>query len=76
MLALKVVQSRETINLLRSKYPPDHLFMVMGRCDIKEPLDLAANSGLIVGVVKKGDPTGNAARWYVDAGGISIGLVS
>ena len=63
-----MVQSRETINALRSKYPPDHLFMVKGRCDIKEPLDLAANSGLIVAVIKKEDPMGNTSRWFVDAG--------
>lgn len=65
-----VVQSRETINLLRSKYSADLLFMVMGRCEIKEPLDLAANSGLIVGVMKKEDPMGNTGRWFVDAGEI------
>ena len=67
----QVVQSRETINLLRSKYSADLLFMVMGRCEIKEPLDLAANSGLIVGVMKKEDPMGNTGRWFVDAGGIT-----
>ncbi|XP_057381641.1 dynamin-binding protein-like [Daphnia carinata] len=63
-----VVQSRETVNLLRSKYQPEQLYMVTGRCDIKESMDLSANSGLIVGVIKREDPMGNTGRWFVDAG--------
>lgn len=63
------MQSREAVNLLRSKYSPDQLYMVTGRCDIKESLDLAANSGLIVSVIKREDPMGNSGRWFVDAGG-------
>ena len=45
--------------------------MVMARCDVKEPLDLSANAGLIVGIMKKEDPMGNTNRWFVDAGGIT-----
>jgi len=63
-----VVQSRETVNTLRSKYSADQLCMVMARCDVKEPLDLSANAGLIVGIMKKEDPMGNTNRWFVDAG--------
>ncbi|KAI9555344.1 hypothetical protein GHT06_017859 [Daphnia sinensis] len=63
-----VVQSRETVNLLRSKYQPEQLYMVTGRCDIKESMDLSANSGLIVSVIKREDPMGNTGRWFVDAG--------
>lgn len=44
--------------------------MVKNRCEVKEPLDLAANTGLIVGVIKREDPMGNSGRWFVDAGGI------
>lgn len=55
--------------MLRSKYSPDQLYMVTGRCDIKESLDLAANCGLIVSVIKREDPMGNSGRWFVDAGG-------
>ena len=65
-----MVQSRETVNALRAKYHPDQLYMVTGRCDIKDPLDLAANSGLIVSVIKREDPMGNSARWFVDCGGL------
>lgn len=43
--------------------------MVTGRCDIKESMDLSANSGLIVSVIKREDPMGNTGRWFVDAGG-------
>lgn len=43
--------------------------MVTGRCDIRESMDLAANSGLIVSVIKREDPMGNTGRWFVDAGG-------
>jgi hypothetical protein len=32
-------------------------------------MDLAANSGLIVSVIKREDPMGNSGRWFVDAGG-------
>lgn len=64
-----MVQSRESINVLRNKYHTDSLYMVNARCDIKEPLDLAANSGLIVAVIKREDPMGNTGRWFVDAGG-------
>jgi len=64
-----VVQSREIVNLLRSKYHPEQLYMVTNRCEIKDPLDLAANSGLIVSVIKREDPMGNTGRWFVDAGG-------
>lgn len=74
MLLLQVVQSSEAINSLRTKYHPDQLYMVSGRCDIKEPLDLAANSGLIVSVIKREDPMGNTARWFVDAGGSFLSM--
>ncbi len=65
----QVVQSRETVNILRSKYQPEQLYMVTGRCEIRDPMDLAANSGLIVSVIKREDPMGNTGRWFVDAGG-------
>ena len=55
--------------MLRSKYHPEQLYMVMSRCEIKDPLDLSANSGLIVSVIKREDPMGNSGRWFVDAGG-------
>lgn len=64
-----MVQNRETVNVLRSKYLQDQLYMVTSRCDVKDPLDMAANSGLIVGVIKREDPMGNTSRWFVDAGG-------
>ena len=66
----QVVQTREVINKLRTAYNPDQLHLVSGRCDIKEVLDLAANTGLIVAVIKKEDPMGNTGRWFVDAGGM------
>ena len=66
---MQVVQSRETIAMLRSKYNADSLYMVTGRCDIKDPLDLAASSGLICAVIKREDPMSNTGRWFVDAGG-------
>jgi hypothetical protein len=61
----QVVQSRETVNILRSKYQPEQLYMVTGRCEIRDPMDLSANSGLIVSVVKREDPMGNTGRWFM-----------
>lgn len=72
----QVVQSRETVNILRSKYQPEQLYMVTGRCEIRDPMDLAANSGLIVSVVKREDPMGNTGRWFVDAGGKIILIIT
>lgn len=72
----QVVQSRETVNILRSKYQPEQLYMVTGRCEIRDPMDLSANSGLIVSVVKREDPMGNTGRWFVDAGGKIIFIIT
>lgn len=58
--------------MLRSKYKPEQLFRVIGRCDIKDTLDLAASSGLIVAVIKREDPMGNVNRWYCNAGGSTL----
>ena len=50
-------------------YPADRLFRVVSDVTVAQPMDLACQGGVVVGVIKEGDPMGNKDRWFVDNGG-------
>jgi len=61
-------QTEEQRSSLREKYTADKLYMVVEDVASTSTLDVDAVRGTLVGVIKKQDPMGNTAKWYVDTG--------
>ncbi|XP_032683683.1 dynamin-binding protein-like isoform X2 [Odontomachus brunneus] len=61
-------QSDRQRSLLKEKYAADKLYIVMENVASTSALDLGATRGNLVAVIKKQDPMGDPARWYVDTG--------
>ncbi|XP_011872421.1 PREDICTED: dynamin-binding protein-like [Vollenhovia emeryi] len=61
-------QSEEQKSTLREKYSADKLYVVVEDVVSTSALDVNAARGTLVGVIKKQDPMGDTARWYVDTG--------
>ncbi|XP_029165021.1 dynamin-binding protein-like [Nylanderia fulva] len=61
-------QTEQQRFLLREKYTVDKLFVVIEDVTSNSTLDVSAARGTLIAAIKKQDPMGNAARWYVDTG--------
>lgn len=61
-------QSEKQKSLLREKYAVDKLYIVIEDVASTSTLDVGAVRGTLVAVIKKQDPMGDPARWYVDTG--------
>ncbi|KAL6447579.1 hypothetical protein ACFW04_000046 [Cataglyphis niger] len=61
-------QTEQQKFLLREKYTMDKLYVVIEDIVSSSTLDVSAARGTLIAVIKKQDPMGNAARWYVDTG--------
>ncbi|XP_028044584.1 dynamin-binding protein [Monomorium pharaonis] len=61
-------QTEEQRASLRDKYTADKLYVVVEDISSTSTLDVDATRGTLVGVIKKQDPMGDTARWYVDTG--------
>jgi len=61
-------QTEEQRSSLREKYTADKLYVVVEDISSTSTLEVDATRGTLVGVIKKQDPMGNPARWYVDTG--------
>lgn len=61
-------QTEEQRSSLREKYTADKLYVVVEDIASTSALDVDAARGTLIGVIKKQDPMGNTARWYVDTG--------
>ncbi|KYQ52690.1 Dynamin-binding protein [Trachymyrmex zeteki] len=61
-------QTEEQKSLLREKYTADKLYVVVEDVASTSTLEVDAARGMLIGVIKKQDPMGNPARWYVDTG--------
>lgn len=55
---------------LRSRYPPECLYVTKENIASTSSLDLSANRGTLVAVIKKQDPAGDLNRWFVDNGSL------
>ncbi|KAJ9579096.1 hypothetical protein L9F63_024802, partial [Diploptera punctata] len=53
---------------LQSRYTRDMLFSTTQPYRAADVLEISIERGLIVGVIKKHDPSGDASRWFVDDG--------
>lgn len=62
------LQSAIHQNMLRSKYPPNKLYVTTQPISGATSLDLSAMEGTLVAVIKNNDPMGNVSRWFVDSG--------
>lgn len=61
-------QTEQQRFLLREKYTVDKLYVVIEDIASSSTLDISAARGTLIAVIKKQDPMGNTARWYVDTG--------
>lgn len=61
-------QTEQQRFLLREKYTVDKLYVMIEDVVSGSTLDVSAARGTLIAVIKKQDPMGNAARWYVDTG--------
>lgn len=61
-------QTEQQRFLLREKYTVDKLYVVIEDIASSSTLDISAARGTLIAVIKKQDPMGNIARWYVDTG--------
>lgn len=61
-------QTEEQRSLLREKYTADKLYVVVEDVASTSILEVDATRGTLIGVIKKQDPMGDTARWYVDTG--------
>lgn len=61
-------QTEKQRSLLREKYSLDKLYVVVEDIASTSALDVAATKGTLIAVIKKQDPMGDTARWYVDTG--------
>lgn len=61
-------QTEEQRASLREKYTADKLYVVVEDVASTSKLDVDAARGTLIGVIKKQDPMGDTARWYVDTG--------
>ncbi|XP_072743544.1 rho guanine nucleotide exchange factor 38 isoform X2 [Anoplolepis gracilipes] len=61
-------QTEQQRFLLREKYTVDKLYVVIEDIVSSSTLDVSAARGMLIAVIKKQDPMGNTARWYVDTG--------
>lgn len=62
------VQAERQKSILREKYAADKLYIVIEDVASTSTLDIGAMRGTLVAVIKKQDPMGDSARWYVDSG--------
>ncbi|XP_058802732.1 dynamin-binding protein-like [Phymastichus coffea] len=62
------LQSTVHIKNLKSKFPPNNLYVVTSSVTGSSPHDLPVTKGTIVGVIKTQDPMGNTSKWFVDNG--------
>ncbi|XP_077258973.1 rho guanine nucleotide exchange factor 38 [Temnothorax americanus] len=61
-------QTEEQRSSLREKYTAVKLYVVVEDVVSTSTLEVDAARGTLIGVIKKQDPMGNTARWYVDTG--------
>lgn len=61
-------QTEKQRSSLREKYTVDKLYVVVEDVVSTSALDVAAAKGTLIAVIKKQDPMGDTARWYVDTG--------
>jgi len=61
-------QTEKQRSLLREKYTIDKLYVVVEDVASTSALDVAAAKGMLIAAIKKQDPMGDTARWYVDTG--------
>lgn len=62
------LQSKVHKEAIRSKYPPNKLYVVTRSVSGATPHDLSATKGTIVGVIKSQNPMGDTSKWFVDNG--------
>lgn len=62
------LQNEKQKSLLKTKYTADKLYVVIDDIASTSTLDIGAAKGTLVVVIKKQDPMGDTARWYVDTG--------
>ncbi|XP_012232658.2 rho guanine nucleotide exchange factor 38-like [Linepithema humile] len=61
-------QTEKQRSLLREKYTIDKLYVVVEDVASTSALDVAAAKNTLIAAIKKQDPMGDTARWYVDTG--------
>lgn len=61
-------QTEKQRSLLREKYATDKLYVVVEDIASTSALDVSAARGTLVAVIKKQDPMGDTAKWYIDTG--------
>ncbi|XP_014482801.1 PREDICTED: dynamin-binding protein-like [Dinoponera quadriceps] len=62
------MQSEKQRIRLREKYAADKLYIVVEDVASTSALDVGAARGTLVAAIKKQDPMGDPAKWYVDTG--------
>ncbi|XP_043283380.1 dynamin-binding protein-like [Venturia canescens] len=63
-------QDEKQRSTLRSKYPPDRLYVTKENIASTSSHDLSACIGTLVAVIQKKDPMGDPRRWFVDNGSL------